>query len=328
MSRSFGEIPLLSNIVDYRNIGADVKFQLSKGGDITNVGTQGASTSIRTQRDVFSSFDITIERPELTITQYLTALGDSFLEGNAALFDDFSDNYVFDWEDGEISQYGLLVPIKNTLSGNLYQMVKVYKAGGYKGYRVIQSIPLTADLTTNIPPANLVNIDRTTGVVEATGVRGIFKFQTDAYLIKVRISATPAAEIRNNRNTDLEFANFVYDPNEIVKPKSNMRLTLQLREINDLKDLALFATEPFIGDGALTYLPWHGYIRDSQISPIRQAGVYSHKDVVTSSYRPTTPVNTASKTITLPSGAVKHKNLIYWLTLYRATAGTHFEYTP
>jgi hypothetical protein len=312
-------------IFDISESSAEVGFTLKKGSDYQNVGRNNLGITTRFEQQVIAQYSMTM--PDLCPEDYNYVKNfETSVSGNATPFfiDDFSDNFVFLWEDEtkKVRQYGLLFPIVGTTN---YRMIKVYQAGNNFGIKPIYRFDSNAEVTVNNSTTGFT-LNRNTGVFSNVTATGILRGTTDHYYTPVRfvepikythkyqrgwgvnLGVTDAAQTTANGKPQRYRAEF-----QMIEQKSNEVLNLPL----NWADTSQIPTDVNIQLDILKD------VKDSSFIDDYRTKVYNERGFQVTSNLPTR--GTPSRQYTITSDTVKHDKLIYWSTLFRATAGGAFD---
>jgi hypothetical protein len=314
-----------SPIFDISESSAEVGFTLKKGSDYQNVGRNNIGLTTRFEQQIISQYSMVM--PDLCPDDYNYVKNfETSVSGNVKTFfiDDFSDNFVFLWEDetSKVRQYGLLLPIAGTSD---HRMVKVYQAGNNFGIKPIYRFDTTADIKVNDSSTGFT-VNRTTGVFSGITATGSIKATTDHYYTPVRFTDPikythkyqrgwgvnlglnePAQTTINGKpqKYKAEFQMIEQKANEVLNLPLNWEDTTQIPantniELDILKD-----------------------VKDSSFEDDYRTKVYNERGFQVVSDLPTRA--TLSRQYNITSDTVKHEKLIYWSTIFRATAGGAFD---
>lgn len=315
-------VPIFNNY----DLDAQVDFTIGKGNTIVERGLANHAIYIDSQRQCCTTYSVkypsltTLEIYELTAALGIDDPSTTEVISNSVRsifpFDDFSDNFMFPWatKDNFVQQYGVLVPV----ALNTFRIVKVYQVGGQRGYRVAHSWHPTAEIKVNNTILTPGERDDVNGLV--IGAFDAFDpVSTDHYYTSVRLEGDLA--FQSLRATGFPWRILKNNSNPLIDCPNRQiySLAIQLKEAttNNLNVKLPFlhtnnTTVPF------TVVDVRDYAMDAQLSfkpRVKEWNHRTYKSVTTSSLEivPTTNVFTPQE--------VKHRELILWTTMFRATGG-------
>jgi hypothetical protein len=316
---------LATSIFDISESSAEVGFTLKKGSDYQNVGRNNLGVTTRFEQQVIAQYSMTM--PDLCPDDYNYVKNfETSVSGNVVTFfiDDFSDNFVFPWEDetAKVRQYGLLIPIAGTTN---YRMVKVYQAGNNFGIKPIYRFDNTADVKVN-DVATGFTLNRTTGIFSSVTATGRIQATTDHYYTPVRFVEPIKYTHKYQRGWGVNLG--VTDPAQTAFDGKPQRYRAEFQMIeqksNEVLNLPLNWSDvdriPADVNIALDILK---DVKDSSFTDDYRTKVYNERGFQIISDLPTR--GTPSRQYTITSDTVKHEKLIYWGTIFRATAGGAFD---
>jgi hypothetical protein len=308
-------------LTDFGDLSSTISFEIDKGGDFQKVGLHNKGLGVRCCRQLLTTFNVSY--PEI-LPQRLNALIAKIAllrgRGHVALFSDPSDNFIYDWEVDNIKQKGILVPIVNTLDS--FRAIKVYQAADLLGYRPIYGFANNAEILVN-NSATGFTVDRATGIF--TGNLGGATIETDNYFIPAYLDTDLTYSTYYARGMDFGNQSSIPVVDEEYE-KQSFKAEFTVKETKLKADFMLsheiisaIDTSP----NNKIKMNLENYQNDSSISFESRINTFENKGLRNAHLIPNT--STLPRKLSIPSRIVKHRDLIYWSTIYRATGGTSFE---
>lgn len=303
-------------------IANKVDFSVSRGATTSRIGRNNKAVSFRQQKQCYTRFSISFPHLKPSEYQSLVDLVNTVQGSLTAFpFNDFSDNYVIPWLYKGVEQYGTVVRIAGTT--DQFRPVKIYRAGKSIGIRPIYFFPPDATIELNQVEINEGSINRETGIItSATDISGQ-EFSTDLYYVPVRIVTPPTYNHLHTRGADFGLNSSVTMVND-VEGKQQLKASMVLEEVsfNEVLNQPLFPTQDF--NNNLSEIDLNSYVRNFELGYEHTIPEWSQKGL---SIRQDNDGVTPFRKLRIPGNVVKHKDLIYFLTLFRATCGGSFTIT-
>jgi hypothetical protein len=313
------------DILDFTQMSATVGFTLKNGSIFNKVGRNGKAYTHRFEQQVITEY--TINFPDLCESE-LTTLQNKILQfkngTNFGFFDDISDNFVVQYLEplnpigAAVEQYGILVPITNTPN---HRMVKVYQCGRNSGIKPIYRFSPQATVEVNGSAAGF-SLDLDSGIFSGLPT-GFHNAECDHYYTLVRVTSPVTYTSYYQRGFPHNIPISLTPSNsESSRQRYKANCTLQEVKRNEILDLPLEWSSPTsIGD--IGQLDLRQLTAGMSRSDDFRTRVYEHRGFAVTSNNPT--LSDVQSTITVPSNIVKHRDLIYWTSIYRACAGGSFD---
>lgn len=298
-----------------------VNYSIESGSEFKSLGQKGKGFSVTTQGLLRTTYNFTY--PDLSIADVTTLRSLNQDTGNGRdllVFNDPSDNYIFDYGADGVRQYGIL----RKVGFNTFRPFKVYQAGKHRAFYPIYFFDAASEVKVNGAISGSWALNRNSGTIysiNGTDLSGQ-PFETDLYYKLVRAKAPMEIEHKAASGilTDLSGYSNV---DTAIACEQTFAVTVQLEDVYLTEKLNDVVVKPDIAADDLTLLDLTKYQNELKVSDkfnkvIKQLG----SNTFSSKLLNDTPQPV--KEITIPSRQLGIKELNYWKTVYLATSGGSF----
>ena len=316
-------ISLIENLAEFNDISPDVRVQFSvkRGNKNHSLGRGNRGFTCRERPYCLTTYQLSYTGLKKQEADELRSIVDALKHQIKFFpFNDFSDNYVFEWEQGAVRQNGVLVEIGGAYDVNTdttsYKLCKRYSVGQNYTLKPIHYFPEEAEIVVNGDDNTFV--DRENGRVDGlvTGLDGA-PFEADLYYTLVRVSSDVSISTYYD-----EGLNNVIDETQVESDAQRFTVSFSLTEvrINEVLNYTNRVDDPelplienvdlncFIAGASLT--------EKTLYNKYEQNGFWAAEN----------PHNSIPTTVlTVPSRITKHRELIHFMTMFKGCGGTSFD---
>jgi hypothetical protein len=297
-----------------------VNYSIESGSEFKKIGSTGKGFSLTTQGLLRTSYAFTYPSLCLEDLRQLRNLDhNNYNSAGLLVFNDPSDNYVFNYGENEVQQYGVF----RSLGGNLYRGFKVYRAGKKKVFYPIYYFDDSSEIMINgqdLDTYTVTTCDRETGIFTSTVDLTAFSFETDLYYKLVRVKAP--LQIRHISASGLIEGMPSLSNVDLPDKHQRWEVSVQLENVYLTEDIRDVATKIDDAQNNIPFLDLINYQNDLKIS-----AEYNNSVLKLGSnefYKNVSGGNTSYLNIEIPSREQELKELNYWKTMYLACSGGSF----
>lgn len=318
-----------TQVFENDKLSSKVDFRLIKSSEHIPVGQGSNCYTTRPDLTTLTEFNIQyFNLDHRDLLKFLTRYHSTKGRAIGLLFDDFSDNYVFPWSNDDLSllQYGALIPVQNG-GATTFQGYKIYEAGGqYIGWRKISFYPDDAIVSVDNVPVNPTELDRNTGIFTLEEQPVELFFTANIYYTEVKLNADPTFTTSNGYGLDYrDILNNTTDV-DINRCDQEYSGTLSFTEL--VADTGARLTNTFnpLEPQKNISLDLQYYSSEATYLETYRSREWQHR---TDRYFASqlNPTKAAQGSLTVVPANLQHKQLIPWITLFRATGGGYWNST-
>jgi hypothetical protein len=242
----------------------------------------------------------------------------------ALFFNDVADNYIVPINTANAKQYGLLVRKTGTI--NQYQIFKVYQYGLNICYRPIYLVSGFANVevvkNSTIVSDNQYNLDYNNGVISSSLDLHLASISVSLFFTPVEISSEISITQKYAFGQDIwAGANVDLDAEGRQHWRAEMQLTERTFNYSyDIEPLVIPETADVITTFNLDEYDSLFTVKDSYRVP--------SADYNGLTFKRDSPTQNLNRTLVIQGNLVQHRQLIRWITFYRASHGTGVAYLP
>lgn len=316
-------ISLIENLIEFNDISPDVRVQFSigRGNKNYSLGRGNRGFTCRERPYCLTTYQLQYTALKKQEADALRAVVNQIKHQIKFFpFNDFSDNYVLQWDKDSVRQNGILVEIggtRDTVAGTAdYKLCKRYSVGQNYSLKPIHYFPAEAEILVN-GDANIV-VDRTTGRANglAIGLDGS-SFEADLYYTMVRVSS----DVNISAYYD-EGLNQTIDDTEIESDKQRFTVSFSLTEvrINEVLNYSNRVDDPELP--LITNVDLDCFIARAVLTEKTLYNKYEQNGF----WAAENPDNSkVTRVLTVPSRITKHRELIHFMTIFKGCGGTSFD---
>lgn len=301
-----------------------VNYTIEQGSEYKSIGQRGKGFAITTQGLLRTNYSFTY--PALTLAEVTELISyESAIASDLELlvFNDPSDNYVFDYGENGVRQYGVL---REIYGFNNYRAFKVYEAGNKKTFYPIYFFDSTSEIRIDGSLSGSWSVDRETGIFtpigSGTNLTGL-SFETDLYYKLVRVKAPLDVEHRAASGILSELSSPTSNVELPIECEQTFSVSMQLEDVYLTEQIMNVVTKYSNTADLLPFLDLTKYQNELKIA--HKYNQVSKKLGSNDFYKKlTTGSSTPVSQITVPSREQGVKELNYWKTIYLATSGGSF----
>jgi hypothetical protein len=299
--------------------GAKIDYSIESGSEFRAIGSQGKGYCSTTQGLLATSYSLSYLNLKIdAIQNWHYIIND--LGGNLTCFpfNDPSDNFVFEFDQEGVKQYGVFA--QSCVNSNKYRAYKVYEAGNKRAFYPIYYYPPSSSIQINGQDLSdtTVTLDFETGVFTSTSFNLTnSKFETDLYYKLVKLDS--AIMYDHKRGAGTFGAGLINSEIDLLDNIQRFDMSVKLKEVFLSEKFSTPCTETVINNPLLQKLLLNNHQND-----LSSGLMFNNISESVDEKQFTKALDGGNQGITkltIPGRELSLTPLTYWKTLYLATSG-------